>query len=188
MNSVGQLASGIWDDLGQPTTPSVTYISGFIGSDRFVGKVNLLLEMEFIVDTTGAYAGQTYDAGGYTGQYIPGDYYPALGNTEAAIFAESYKFDYYDKKIRDALNGIVDADSTNIDWNQIQEADTVIRRSNRNDTAKTYRTMQTDSRAEIQKLVGYYRGNKSLPSQIIGRDAMPAFIPTFSWDYYRRQY
>ncbi len=188
MNTVGLLASGIWEDLSSPTTPTVIMISGYVGSDRTVGKVNLLIGTQFLVDTTGAYAGTTYDAGGYTGIYQAGDYYPALGNTEAAIFSEVYKQDYYDKKIRDALNGIIDAAGTDIDWTELSEGDTTIRRSNRNEVAKTYRGMQADSRHELQKLVGYYRSNLSGPRQVAGDDADPNYTnpsTRFNWDYYR---
>lgn len=166
MNTVGQLASGIWDDLGQPATPSVIYISGWIGSDRGLGKLNVLLGKEFIVDNSGAYAGISYDNGGYSDTYQAGDFYPALGNVEAAIYAEIYKYDFYDKKIRDTLNGIFDATNTSVDWSELSEGDTTIKRSNRSEVAKTYRGMQQDSRSELNKLVGYYRQNQALPSQV----------------------
>lgn len=181
MNTVGQLATGIWQDLDSPATPTVTYISGWLGSDRGVGKLNVLLGTEFIVDTTGAYAGTYYDAGGYSGQYVPGDFYPALGSVEAAIFGEIYKQDFYDKKIRNALNGIIDATGTDIDWNELSEGDTTIRRSNRNETVKTYRGMQQDSRSDLQKLVGYYRQNLSNPSQITTIEPTSTRI-LYSWN------
>jgi hypothetical protein len=183
MNTVGQLASGIWEDLGQPANPSVTYISGWLGSDRGVGKLNVQLGKEFIVDISGANAGQTYEAGGYSGVYQPGDFFPALGSVEAAIYAEIYKYDYYDKKIRDALNGILDTTNPELDWQELSEGDTTIRRSNRNEVVKTYRGLQQDSRSELNKLVGYYRQNLSNPSQITTQE--PIVIPNrivLSWN------
>lgn len=171
MNTVGQLASGIGEDLGDPTL-SVTSISGWLASDRGIGKLNVQIGKEFIVDATGAYEGQYYEAGGYSGQYIKGDFYPALGNVEAAIFTEIYKYDYYDKKIRNALNGILDTTTPELDWNELSEGDTTIRRSNRNEVVKTYRGLQTDSKSELTKLVGYYRQNLSTPNQVTNQEPL----------------
>lgn len=186
MNSVGQLASGIWDDLSQPVNPSVTYISGWISSDRAVGKVNALLDTEYLVDTQGVYSGTMYNAGGYSGVYVPGDYYPALGNVEAAIFAEVYECDYYEKKIRDALNGILEVVDGN-DWVNLQDADTKIERINRSEILKTYRGFLQDSRAELQKLVGYYRQNLADPRGVdISEPSVSANRIYYSWPDYRR--
>lgn len=165
MNSVGLLASGIWDDLNQPETPSINYISGWIGTDRAIGKLNLLINTDFIIDNQGVYENTEFDAGGYSGVYQKGDFYPALGNTEAAILAEIYKYSYYDLKIRDVLNGIF-ASGSAVDWNELTEGDTTIRRSNRNEVAKTYRGLQSDSKDDLKRLVDYYRSNISGPSQI----------------------
>lgn len=185
MNSVGQLASGIWEDLGSPTTPTVIAISGWIGSDRAVGKLNVLLGTEFIVDVSGYYNGQYFDAGGYSGQYVPGDYYPAFGNVEAAIFGEIYKFDYYAKKIRDVMNGILEGTAAEVDWSELSEGDTTIRRSNRSEVAKTYRGMQQDSTAELQKLVGYYRENKALPREVTTQEPHFSNRVYLSWNLRR---
>ena len=183
MNTVGQLSSGIWEDLGQPTTPSAIYISGWIGSDRGLGKLNVLLGREFIVDASGAFAGTTYDAGDSVRTYDAGDFYPALGNVEAAIYAEIYKYDFYDKKIRDTLNGIFDATSAAVDWSELTEGDTTIKRSNRSEVAKTYRGMQQDSRLELNRLVGYYRQNRALPSQVTTQEPSISSSKIFlSWN------
>lgn len=186
MNSVGQLASGIWDDLGQPQNPSVTYISGWLGNDRSIGKLNLLLDTEFIIDYAGAYAGQTYDAGGYTGVYQQGDIYVALGNTEAAIYSEIYKQDYYDKKVRDAVNGLLDQGSSGAanDWINLSEGDSTITRTNRSELIKTYRGLQTDSRSDLDKLVGYYKSNQADPRQVTFQVSQNCGV-YYNWGYYR---
>ncbi len=135
-----------------------------------MGKLNNVLGTEFIVDTQGVYAGEYYNAGSGSGQYLPGDFYPAFGNTEESIYAEMYKIDYYEKKIRDALNGIMEVSDT-VDWIELSEGDTRIRRNNKNEVAKTYRSSQSEARKELQKLIGYYRENRSLPRQVAGDDA-----------------
>jgi len=182
MNTVGQLASGIWEDLGSPTTPSVTSVSGWLGSDRGVGKLNVLLGTTFYVDNSGYHAGEYFDAGGYSGQYVAGDYFPALGNVEAAIYGEIYKQDFYVKKIRDVMNGILEGTGTNLDWSELSEGDTTIRRSNRNEVAKTYRGLQQDSQTELNKLVGYYRQNLSSPSQITTQEPQSMSRILISWN------
>lgn len=176
MNDVGYLASGIWEDLGSPETPSVTFISGTIGSSRFVGKLNTLLATNFIVDTLGIHSGESkYQIdNSVTGAYVAydvGDYYPVLNSAEQGIAAKLFEIEYYDKKIRDALNGIVDNISGTMDWSELKEGDSSIKRSNRNEVAKTYRGMQTEAKADLQKYVSYYRENGSLPSQVVGDDA-----------------
>lgn len=170
MNSVGTLASGVWDDMGQPLNPSVSYISGRLGSDRMLGKLNVLLNTSFCIDATGTYSGQSYNAGaGTSGIYDVGDFYPAFGNTEQSIYTEIFKIQYYDTKIRDALNGIFDTSQSgvSIDWSELREGDTTIKRSNRNEVVKTYRGLQNDSSSNLEKLVAFYRSNLGEPSQII---------------------
>lgn len=187
MNTVGQLASGIWDDLSQPQNPSVAYISGWLGSDRGIGKLNALLNTQFIIDYSGAYTGQTYDAGGYQATYQPGDFYQTLGNVEAAIYAEVYKGDYYDKRIRDVLNGILDAGADpSLDWSALDEGDTKVERSNRSELLKTYRGLAQDARADLQKLVGYYRSNLSGPRAVdISEPSLQSNYVYISWPYRR---
>ena len=172
MNTVGQLASGIWEDLGSPETPSVIYVSGWIGSTRSLGKLNMLLDTCFVVDTAGMHSGESYAFGaGQTGYYDAGDYFPALGNTEQAIVSEIYKADFYDKKIRDTLNGIFEGSGAQVDWSELREGDTTIRRSNRNEVAKVYRGLLNDSRGELNRLVAFYKENLSKPRQVAGDDA-----------------
>jgi len=172
MNTVGQLASGIWEDLDSPVTPSITYISGWISSSRGLGKINLLLDTCFSVDISGLHAGETYNAGyGYSGVYGVGDFYPALGNAEINIYSEIYKADYYDKAIRDSLNGILtNASGAGVDWSELREGDSVIKRSNRSEIAKTYRLLLSDSKADLNALVGYYKQNLAKPRQVAGDD------------------
>lgn len=182
MNSVGQLASGIWTDLGEPSSPSLYYISGWIGSDRALGKVNVQLGTEFYVDVSGSHAGESFNAGGYSGFYVAGDFFPAIGNVEAAIMAEIYKYDYYDKKIRDAMNSIVEGTGVAVDWSELSEGDTTIRRSNRNELAKTYRGLQQDSRTELNRLVGYYRENLSTPRDVTTQEPHDSNTILASWN------
>lgn len=173
MNTVGQLASGIWVDLNEPQTPSITYISGWIESSRGLGKLNLLLDTCFGVDVSGLHAGETYYAGhGYSGTYGAGDFYPTMGQAEISIYTEVYKADYYDKAIRDAMNGLISVGSGSaVDWNELREGDSVIKRSNRNELAKTYRLLLNDSKAELNRLVGFYKQNLARPRQVAGDDA-----------------
>ena len=172
MNTVGDLASGIWEDLSQPQSPSITYISGWVSSSRGLGKLNTLLNTCFSQDSAGVHAGETYVKNGVEVTYQVGDFYPYMCADEEAIYTEIYKIDYYDKKIRDALNGIIDPSGTNVDWNELREGDSVVKRSNRNETVKSYRGLQQDAKFELQKLIGYYRENKANPSQVAGTDGL----------------
>jgi len=171
MNTVGKLAYGIWQDLDSPTTPSVTFISGWIGAERGVGQLNTLLNLEIIVDEDGVHAGELFVIGDCSGVYEVGDFYPILGNTEKAIYTELYKVDYYQKKVRDSLAGILEGgDSLSTDWTSLTEGDTIIRRVNKNEVAKTYRNMSKDSRAYLDNLVSDYNRNTSMPNQVTFED------------------
>ena len=171
MNSVGFLASGIWEDLGAPQNPSITYISGWVGSSRGVGKLNTLLNTCFCVDDEGIHAGETFVSCGVTGEYQAGDFYPALNSAETAIYTEIYKGDYYEKRMRDSLNGISDSYvSGNMAWTELREGDSSIKRGSPTEAAKVYRGFLGDSKAELQKLVGYYRSNGANPRQVAGED------------------
>lgn len=173
MNSVGELASGIWDDLGEPDSPSITSISGWLGSARGIGKLNVLLDIDVCIDKSGINAGNTYCYCGTEYQYQSGDFYPALSSQEESIYASIYLTDYYEKQIRDALNGLIISSVSSVsamDWSELREGDTSIKRSNKNEVAKVYRGLLSDTKSQLNRMVDAYHSNKLDPMQVAGSD------------------
>lgn len=131
MNYYGEIAEDIvvdeFDHLtGSDYTGELLYVSGWLESN--LGTLNVLLNTTF---------------SGVSGE---------LEEEEEAIFRQLYLVNYYKKRTRDTLRGIDES----VDWQSIQEGDSRITRTNKNEVAKTWRGLAADSRLELNKLVDKY--------------------------------
>lgn len=81
---------------------------------------------------------------------------PELTTDQAAVLRQIFLVAYYGKKIRDHLG------ASGVQWTEIREADSVIKRTSKTDLAKTYLSLKQDSERELDKLVGQYRINYAI--------------------------
>jgi hypothetical protein len=57
----------------------------------------------------------------------------------------------------------------------LREGDTAITRTNKNELAKTYRTLANDAMQELDKLITSYTIYQAAPLQVAGEDGSPLY-------------
>ena len=160
MPNVGGIATEIWDwEFGDETgvahrVAEIQSISGWLETN--VGQLNTLLYTSFG-------SGENFQ------------------QEEESIFAQLYLKDYYTKQARNTLRNISTASS---DWVRLQEGDTSIVRSNRNEVAKTFRLLAQDATEKIKELVYSYNSYQASPRQVAGTDG--GYVVSGSGSYYGR--
>jgi len=89
---------------------------------------------------------------------------------EQAIMTEMYLSHYNRKAHRTVLRGI-DGTTSAADWHVIREGDSMIQKSNKNLTAKSYMEAYRAAEEKLGRLVHSYNMYGSRPSQVVGEDA-----------------
>lgn len=147
---VGLFASGIYNDLGiQPGQGivSIPYISGWLSNH--VGDLNVNINSCF--------------------SYASGFITPPLNYQQVAIYEEIFNEYYYNLSAANLLG------ASQYDWTRLTEADSTVVKVSRNQLAQTYRGLRKDSQEKLRYLVGQYKINAAVPSQVNGDDTIPGF-------------
>ena len=172
MNQIGHLASGVLDyDFSFITDPAerepeLLTISGSLSGK--IGDLNTLIHQSFH----------------FTGD--DGELDPELQNEESAILRKLYMRDWCRKQGQKVLRGIYldsvggsSASGASVDWTELREGDTVIRRSStssassatsRLDMQKAFKDMAKEIDEELKELVTRYNVYGAQPRQIISED------------------
>lgn len=132
---IEDLAKIIHEDLGEPVTPSLTSISIWL-QHAAVTQLNVLINTCFQIDGD--------------------DVTPELCDSQAAILEKMYYISYYSKEIKNNLGA-------NAYWTEVKEGDSFIRKTSKNEIAKTYLAQKRDTQVELNDLVFYYKQNMSPP-------------------------
>jgi hypothetical protein len=101
---------------------------------------------------------------------------PEMGSEETAIYQKIFELDFYNKQARNTLKGA--AGYSGGDWTSLREGDSSITRVNRNEVAKNYKSLATEARLEVEKMVQSYLKFRATPQQVVGDD-------TVAGSYYR---
>jgi hypothetical protein len=134
------------------------YISGWLANN--VGQLNNKIFRSYTVES---------------GNFLPSGEFL---QEERAIYKQMYLYEFYTKKTRQVLRGI----DSSVDYITLREGDSMITRTNKNEIAKTYRSLANDARDELDKLVAAYNIYSASPVQVAGEDGSPIF--TGSGYYY----
>lgn len=95
-----------------------------------------------------------------------------LDSEAQAIYKQLYLYNYYSKKARNALRGIIgtcEQDSNSIA--SISDGESRVTFTNKNETAKVIRGMAKDAKENLDMLVGQYNMYQSEPRQVGGIEA-----------------
>tara|TARA_R110000803_G_scaffold22018_5_gene54961 strand:- start:1692 stop:2144 length:453 start_codon:yes stop_codon:yes gene_type:complete len=95
-----------------------------------------------------------------------------LDSEAQAVYKQLYLYNYYSKKARNALRGIIgtcETDSNSIA--SISDGESRVTFTNKNETAKVIRGMAGDAKASLDMLVGQYNMYQSEPRQVGGIEA-----------------
>jgi hypothetical protein len=125
------LSTGLWQEIGEPSSVSVSYISGKLVSDALLGKLGSL----------------TYKC--YSG--VSGCIEPALDNGEQGIYSALYLSDYYKKQVSSYLGaaGVKRVLS-------VSEGDSKLSFSNSTSEAKLVKDLAKDYAEQAKELADLY--------------------------------
>lgn len=125
------LATSIWNELGEPTDMPVSYIQSVLVSNAFLGDLNVL--------TTNCHV------------TVSGAIDPPLDVNEQALASLMYQRNFYTSKLNQIANG------TDIPFVSIQDGDSRITRVNFGEMMKVYRDMQKQLNMQVNNLAYNYR-------------------------------
>lgn len=97
---------------------------------------------------------------------------PELDDEAADIFKGLYMYDYYQKQASKALRGVLNA-SLGDSILEVREGDSYVKRANKNEMAKTFRTISNDYKMQVDQMVAKYHMLMSEPRQVAGEDGSP---------------
>ncbi len=125
------LASGIWQEMEEPSSVSISFISGKLVSNFFLGQL-------------GALTYKCYEN-------VSGCIIPPLDNGEQGIYALLYLGDYYKKQVKSYIGaaGVKRVLS-------VAEGDSRISFSNQNSEAQTIRTLAKDYNDQAKEMADLY--------------------------------
>lgn len=167
--SIGTVASGLWEDMGEPTNVSVSYISGWLSFN--IGKLN-------------NWIGTNYS--GVSNGFVSMDYYgnlnSGLGAEELDIYKMLFWYAFYSRALVQSL-GAASVDPVI----EIQDDSSIIRVINKNELSKTWMQAKKDIQEDITQAVRLYKDNHSNPVQAVEYDAQKAiYRPDVYRLYYQR--
>jgi len=151
--SVEDLSTEIYQNEFDSDTgyASLSLISGWLENN--VGQLNTKIYSSFYVQNS------NFEPSGQFKQ------------EERSIYKQMYLYEFYTKKTRQVLRGI----DSSVDFLSLREGDTMITRTNKNELAKTYRSLASDAREEMEKLVSSYNIYQAAPVQVAGEDGSPIY-------------
>lgn len=122
---------------GSEITSQFNYVSGWLSAN--LGQLNTLLHTNF--------SGEC----------------PDWCQEEESIFTTLFLTQFYAREARQVLKGI---NNGAVDWIRLTEGDSTIIRTNKNEVAKTFRSMARESRDELDHLVKKYLSYQGAPREV----------------------
>lgn len=138
--TVTDIANEIYKELGEPSDAAIPAIAFWLLSN--IGKLNNLLDTEYFI--------------------LEASISPDLGESEKTIYKLLYEIAYYNRQVNKNLGA---AAYTSI--MEVKEGNRTVKRTNKNDVAKTYRSVVGDLNSDLEGQVLSYKMNRADPLQII---------------------
>lgn len=135
------MSTSIWKDIGEPTSPNISYIQTKLTSEYMIGQLNNLINSCY--------------------QMVSGCFVPELTADETAIYGALYKQQYYQKMAAQTL-GAIGA----MNWTEVREGDSVVRRVNTNETSKIFAQLAKDIKTDLDNQIDRYKRNRSQPVSV----------------------
>jgi len=152
MGSVRHLSEVIWDELGSPDTPTLIAISGW--TEHNIGLLNISIDESYIS--------------------MSGDFAPALDADASGIYKGIYMVKYFESRIKDSVNNVaVKGTGAALDWVEIRDGDSVVRRASPAEMTRIYRGLKSDAQKELNTLIHLFKANEGKPHQITGDEWLP---------------
>lgn len=146
---IGNWASGVWTDLGQPPNLSALTISGYAVAPNTLGRLN-----NFI--------GTCYSGSGYSGiGSVDFDVIPDLTDQELAIVGALYNVSYYNGLVQAAMGAgsAIPASMGGLPIATVREGDSTIAKANPAAIGAAYAGLAKEANAQLKYLVNVYIQN-----------------------------
>ena len=143
MSVIGNLATEIFSDEFDSDTGVVASGSIEAWLENNLGQLNNLIYQDFSGDSA------------------------SLDTEAQSIHKELYLYNYYTKQSRNALRGITAATNDNKILS-LKDGESTVTFVNRNEVAKVYRGLASDSKAKVDDLVARYNIYQAAPQQVGG--------------------
>jgi hypothetical protein len=153
----------VYDEIGEQAGYSQEYLANWFAGNSNLGRLNNLIDASF----SGSYVTGSY------GEILSYDIDPDLSSSEMSIYKKIFEIDYYNKQARYSLSGAAGVAGGN-DWISLREGDSAITRINRNEVARTFRSMSKDCSEDLDKMVSSYLKFNNSPQQVVGDDYFEA--------------
>lgn len=161
---IGSWGSGLWLELGSPTTTTPSTISGYAVQESTLGRLNSLL-------------GTCFSGSGYLGtgtsNYQIG---PFVTNTELSVIGAMYMVSYY-RNLAQSMMGVTAA---GLPWTSIKEGDSTIQRANGANIGEIYLKEAKTASDQLKYLTDAYRTNAQGGSIARAIDFYNLVGPTYS--------
>jgi hypothetical protein len=142
-----EIATELFSELNEDSLISPALISLWLTEN--IGRLNVLLSVEYTINPANS------------------EFSPELGENEKSIFKQMFLVYFYDRKLRSILGG---ADSNSVV--EVSEGGSTIRMLNKNEVAKTYKSIKTEEQNNLKMMIYAYKINNSAPIQIAGSDTI----------------
>ena len=143
MSVIGNLATEIFSDEFDSDTGVLASGSIKAWLENNLGQLNNLIYQDFSGDSA------------------------SLDTEAQSIHKELYLYNYYTKQSRNALRGITAATNDNKILS-LKDGESTVTFVNRNEVAKVYRGLASDSKAKVDDLVARYNIYQATPQQVGG--------------------
>jgi hypothetical protein len=158
MAKIVDIAAEIYlNELDQDSETSIAAVAQALRSK--IGSLNNLLNKNYYIDAT-------------TLEVINADDGAEIGVDESSIFKKIYLINYYERLVKKFL-GASGTDTIR----SLNQDGVIVTFTDKNQIAQTYRNTKKDIQEELKQLVNRYRHNRSVPSQVVGDDALPKNPP-----------
>lgn len=149
--------NNIYNELGEPSNYPPQKISSWVLDNSNLGKLNNLIGTYF------SGVSHTNDCGNVTGYGID----PAINNDQLAIYKMLFDYEFFRGESRNVARSSATIGS---DWTDLKEGDSTIKKINKNEISKNFRSLSRDAKEDLDKAVKMYLKYNSIPDQIVGDD------------------
>jgi hypothetical protein len=136
------VASGIWQNIGEPSDLAVSTIYAKIASSGMLGQLDVAINGCHSFDESGCVT-------------------PPFSAEELGMYEQLYYIGYAFKKANQTQTSV-----NSSSWTSIREADTSIQRVNPNTSTTNWLTMYSNAKRSFDDMVSTYRMNNSLARSV----------------------
>lgn len=152
MSDISVMSQELWEELGEPVTPTAVSISGWLSTN--ISKLNILVDCCYSV--------------------VSGDFVPPFDCQLSGIYKQAYLVKNLEDRVRRGLDSSIyypsGANVGTLYWTKIEEGDSKITRASPAEMMKVLKSERDSAKTDLDDLVFKYNYNAAKPNQVAGED------------------